>query len=90
MAEVPEGEAEVRGAEGARRHHEECYACPIGSLFLTARAAGPETFEHLLNAAAELVQAARAVVEAAERVIEQQRVSRVTEGGPRVRPIAVD
>lgn len=55
------------------RHHDECYACPIGGFFLTARGSSPETVEHLMNAAAELVAAARSVLEAAESFIEQQR-----------------
>jgi hypothetical protein len=55
------------------RHHDECYACPVGGFFLTARGASPEAFEHLMNAAAELAAAARTIVEAAERLIETQR-----------------
>jgi hypothetical protein len=55
------------------QHHEECYACPVGGFFLTARGASPDAFEHLMNAAAELAAAARTIVEAAERLIDQQR-----------------
>lgn len=62
--------------------HEECYACPVGGLFLTARQGGPEAFEHLLNAASELVAAARSLVDAAERAIDHQRAAgRSTAGG---------
>lgn len=56
-----------------REHHDECYACPVGGLFLTARSASPETVEHLVNAASELVAAMRSVLEAAETFLEQQR-----------------
>lgn len=66
------------------RHHEECYACPVGGLFLTARGTSPEAFDHLLKAASELVAAARSALEAAERVIEQQRSA-----GPHAAPTRV-
>jgi len=59
--------------EGTHRHHEECYACPVGGFFLTARGASPEAMDHLVNAATELVAAAKAVLEAAEGYLAQQR-----------------
>lgn len=71
------------------RHHDECYACPIGGFFLTARGASPETFEHLVNAASELVAAARSLVEAAEQVVEQQRRGGHA-GSSRIHKIDVD
>ncbi|HLF99385.1 MAG TPA: hypothetical protein VI916_02865 [Acidimicrobiia bacterium] len=55
------------------RHHDECYACPVGGLFLTARGASPEAVEHLVNAAAEMVAALRSVLEAAESFLADQR-----------------
>lgn len=54
-------------------HHDECYACPVGGLFLTAREASPEAVEHLVNAASEMVAAMRSVLEAAEAFLEQQQ-----------------
>lgn len=60
---------------GEPRHHEECYACPIGGLFLTARTSpqAGEALDHLVSAASELVAAARSMAEAAEVFLEQQR-----------------
>lgn len=55
------------------RHHDECYACPVGGLFLTARGASPEAVEHLVNAASEMVAAMRSVLEAAESFLADQR-----------------
>lgn len=75
-----------------RRHHDECYACPIGGFFLTARSTSPETFDHLVGAAAELVAAAKSMIEVAEHVIEQQRrpESRSEAGASRVQRIRVE
>lgn len=69
--------------EGTAREavHDECYACPIGGLFLAARAARPEAVDHVLNAVSELVLAARAVLDAAERVLDEQRGGRPRDGG---------
>lgn len=70
MSEHPTGET---GETGERGHHAECYACPVGGLFLTARTGSPEAVEHLVNAASELVAAMRSVLEAAESFLEHQR-----------------
>jgi hypothetical protein len=78
---VPEPEARV---------HDECYACPIGGLFLTARQTGPEAFEHLIRAASELALAAKAMVEVAERFLEQQRTPGATHPPQRVQHIDVE
>jgi hypothetical protein len=72
-----------------RRHHDECYACPVGSVFMAARDAQPDAMEHLLAAAHELVQAARAALDAADAVIEQQRHARAPRE-PRLRRIDID
>lgn len=57
------------------RYHDECYACPIGGLFLTARTSpqAGEALDHLVSAASELVAAAKSMAEAAEVFLEQQR-----------------
>ena len=67
--------------DDAGKFHDECYACPIGGLFLTARGASPEAVEHLVNAASELVAAMRSVLEAAEAFLDQQRQSQGPGGG---------
>lgn len=72
------------------RYHDECYACPVGGLFLTARGASPETVEHLVNAASELVAAMRSVLQAAEEFLEQQRGARAADGPARVQRIHLD
>lgn len=71
--------------------HAECYACPIGSIFLALHEIRPEASEHLLNAAHELVEVGRAVLDAADEVIEARRraVAR-RDGAPRVRRIDID
>jgi predicted negative regulator of RcsB-dependent stress response len=74
--------------EGAA-FHEECYACPIGSLFESAQKAQPEALEHLLSAAHELIQAARAALDVADQVVEQQRHARAARE-PRLRRIDID
>jgi hypothetical protein len=71
-------------------HHAECYACPVGSVFMAARDASPDAMEHLLAAAHELVQAARAALDAADAVIEQQRSARSAPREPRLRRIDID
>lgn len=63
--------------------HDECYACPIGGLFLTLQGAQPDATEHLLNAAQEMLQVARAVIDAAEEVVEQRRRSAARRSGER-------
>jgi hypothetical protein len=73
----------------APRFHDECYACPVGSMFMAARDAQPEAMEHLLTAAHELVQAARVALDAADAVIEQQRRARA-QREPRLRRIDID
>lgn len=61
--------------EPGTRYHDECYVCPIGGLFLTARTSphASEALDHLVTAASELVAAARAMAEAAEQFLDQQR-----------------
>ena len=75
-----------------RRYHDECYACPVGSLFMSLDTASPDMMEHLLAAAHELLQAARSAIDAAETVVERQREARASgAGGPsRVRRIDLD
>jgi hypothetical protein len=57
------------------RFHDECYACPVGGLFLTSRAGAPEAVDHVLNAASEMLAAFKVLADAAERFIEAQRGS---------------
>ena len=40
--------AEHDGTAGGRRYHDECYACPVGSLFMSMDTASPDMMEHLL------------------------------------------
>jgi len=74
--------------EGAA-FHEECYACPVGGVFMAAQKAQPEALEHLLLAAHELIQAAKAALDVADQVVEQQRHARATRE-PRLRRIDID
>ena len=53
------------GAGGAAAP--ECRLCPICRLLAALRGVRPETFEHLLDAAASLVAALRVNVEASDR-----------------------
>jgi hypothetical protein len=48
-------------------HSPECRVCPICRLLALLRGVRPETYEHLLDAAASLVAALRVSVEGAER-----------------------
>ena len=48
-------------------HSPECRICPICRLLATVRGVRPETYEHLLDAAASLLAALRVGVEGAER-----------------------
>jgi hypothetical protein len=74
-----------------RRYHDECYACPVGSLFMSMDTASPDMMEHLLTAAHELLEVARSAIDAAEAVVERQREARASSGGaPRVRRIDLD
>jgi hypothetical protein len=77
---------------GERRYHDECYACPVGSLFMSMDSASPDMMEHLLAAAHELLQVARSAIDAAEVVVERQRESRsgAGRGEPRVHRIDLD
>lgn len=81
------------GAAGPDGHglHGECYACPIGGLFLTLQGARPDATEHLLNAVHELIGVARAFLDAADEVVEQRRqaVAR-RDGEPRVTRIDIE
>jgi hypothetical protein len=72
--------------------HDECYACPVGSLFASMDGASPDMMEHLLAAAHELLQVARSAIDAAEAVVERQRESRTGTGRtePRVHRIDLD
>lgn len=76
LSDNPHGgksDAEQEGAAGRRRerptadhegtNHEECYACPIGVAYGTARGVRPETGDRLANAIADLVEAAAAAIE---------------------------
>jgi hypothetical protein len=54
-------------AGGERLHSPECRVCPICRLLALLRGVRPETYEHLLDAAASLVAALRVSVEGAER-----------------------
>jgi hypothetical protein len=74
------------------RYHDECYACPVGSLFTSMDGASPDMMEHLLAAAAELLQVARSAIDAAEAVVERQRETRSGTGRtePRVHRIDLD
>lgn len=77
--------------DGERRYHDECYACPVGSLFMSMDTASPDMMEHLLAAAHELLQVARSAIDAAEAVVERQREARVNTGGSaRVHRIDLD
>lgn len=77
--------------EQGPRFHDECYACPVGSVFVTLQGAQPDATEHLLNAVQELVQVARSFLDAADAVVEHQRQARHRAGDtPRVRRIVVD
>ncbi|HEY5012598.1 MAG TPA: hypothetical protein VIK61_07825 [Acidimicrobiia bacterium] len=81
-----------RDAPGEKRYHDECYACPVGSLFMSMDSASPDMMEHLLAAAHELLQVARSAIDAADTVVERQRDARATaaRGEPRVRRIDLD
>ena len=74
------------------RYHDECYACPVGSLFMSMDGASPDMMEHLLAAAHELLQVARSAIDAAEAVVERQRETRSGTGRtePRVHRIDLD
>lgn len=48
-------------------HSPECRVCPICRLLAMLRGVRPETYEHLLDAAASLLAALRVGVEGAER-----------------------
>jgi hypothetical protein len=73
-------------------YHDECYACPVGSLFMSMDGASPDMMEHLLAAAHELLQVARSAIDAAEAVVERQRETRSGTGRtePRVHRIDLD
>ena len=86
------GDAADGRATGEQRYHDECYACPVGSLFMSMDSASPDMMEHLLAAAHELLQVARSAIDAAEVVVERQRESRsgAGRGEPRVHRIDLD
>jgi hypothetical protein len=80
------------GSGGEKRYHDECYACPVGSLFMSMNTASPDMMEHLLAAAHELLQVARSAIDAAEVVVERQREGRsnADRAEPRVHRIDLD
>ena len=88
----PDHEAGDGRATGEKRYHDECYACPVGSLFMSMDTASPDMMEHLLAAAHELLQVARSAIDAAELVVERQRESRssASRSEPRVHRIDLD
>lgn len=69
----------------------ECFACPIGGLFLTLEGARPDATERLLNAVYELIGVARVFLDAADEIVEQRRhaVAR-RDGEPRVQRIDIE
>lgn len=77
-------------ADEEPRAHDECYACPVGSFFLTYQGAQPEAAEHLLNAASEVLLALKAFVEAAEQTLQNQRRARGAQKPARMRKIDID
>jgi len=80
-----------RTDSGEPRFHDECYACPVGSLFASMDSASPDMMEHLLAAAHELLQVARSAIDAAEVVVERQREARSNANRePRIRKIDLD
>jgi hypothetical protein len=82
-----------RSEPNEKRYHDECYACPVGSLFMSMDTASPDMMEHLLAAAHELLQVARSAIDAAEVVVERQREARANAGRgaePRVHRIDLD
>jgi len=72
--------------DDAKQFHDECYACPVGSFFMSMDGASPDMMEHLLTAAHELLQVARTAIDAAEAAVERQRESRTGAGGSRSEP----
>ena len=73
------------------RYHDECYACPVGSMMFGLHAAQPDAMEHLLNAAHELILVARAALDAAETALDAQRTAHAARGPrPRVQPIRIE
>ncbi len=95
MSTAPQPERDAPAGhddEPERRYHDECYACPVGSLFMSLDTASPDMMEHLLAAASELLQAARSAIDAAEAVVDRQREARANTSRPepRVRRIDLD
>jgi hypothetical protein len=91
-AEASDDAADDDRVAGEKRYHDECYACPVGSLFMSMDTASPDMMEHLLAAAHELLQVARSAIDAAELVVERQREARgsASRGEPRVHRIDLD
>lgn len=84
---------EPSDARDEPRLHDECYACPVGSMFASMEAASPDMLEHLLAAAHELLQVARSAIDAAESAVERQREARTAgprAGEPRIHKIDLD
>ena len=81
------------GAEAERDRggpHDECYACPVGSLFAEARGLDSEALDHLFTAARELISVARSMLDAAESAVEHQQAARGRAARPRVQRIDLD
>ena len=81
---MTEGDSRSGGPTADRsssfRFHQECYACPVGTLYASLRDVSPEALSHLVAAAAEMAAAARVVLEAFEAAASTQR-SGVRRGG---------
>lgn len=57
--------------DGEPTYAPECYACPIGTVFMTFQGARPEATEHLLRAGKELLAAMRALLDGASQFLEE-------------------
>lgn len=91
--EHDEQDASTSGPErerGTGGRHDECYACPVGSLFAEARGIDSEAIDHLFIAARELITVARSMLDAADSAVEQQQSARSRAARPRVQRIDLD
>jgi hypothetical protein len=89
-SETPHAETPPAETPHAETLHSECYACPVGMLFATVHGAQPDAYEHVMNAATELIAAARSLLDAADRAIDEQRSRRAGDGAGRVRRVPVE
>ncbi len=53
------------GPHDSPSYASECYACPIGTVFMTLQDARPEATDHLVRAGRELLAAMRTLLEGA-------------------------